>query len=248
MQLTQKISPSLINYIDQCPQRWKYDQLGHPQLPVYIKKAELGYEFHSIIKHYFTIISEKPSKKEIWQTAKKSFENLFTLTTMKKQGEKLLKNFCEFEVNRLKTWHTYKPELVEHRIEISLEDILKVFNLEVTQPFVTIIDFYGSKTLIDWKTGVVPYISKHLQFQYIFEKTMLELTNHEVEKTYFVVLSSDTCIEPPNTTKGWMINEIKRILNIIKTDRFIPKRTGLCRYCPYELRCNSEKQCLWMVT
>jgi len=248
MELTQKISPSLYAYISQCPRRWYYDKQALPQLPVYIEKADLGFVFHNIIRHYFTLISEEPSEDEIWQTAKKSFEAMFTLNTMKKQAKKLLKNFCEFEVNRLKTWSKYKPELVEQKIEISPEEIFKIFNLEVPQPFVSIIDFYGSNTVINWKTGILPYVDAHLQFQYIFEKTLLELAGKPVKKYFFVVLSSGTCVEPPYTSRGWMINEIKRILNIIKTDNFYQNRTELCSLCPYQLRCDAESDglCLWM--
>lgn len=245
MELTQKISPSLVNYVRQCPLRWKLDKIGAPQIPIYVKEADLGFVFHNIIKLYFQNIHERPTSKQIRSVAEKMFEVGYTLDTMKIKAKRLLENFIQFETNRLKTWRVYKPEMVEEKIEIGKDKIKSVLNIDVPENFVTIIDFYGDKTWLDWKTGAMPYMTEELQFQYGFSKLMLELSEHMVEKAYFVSLSSGTQIEPPRTTTGWVLQIIKVVLNIVQNERFRPHRTHLCNYCPYTLFCDFSNTCLF---
>jgi len=247
MQLNKKFSPSLANYLNQCSLRFYYDSLELPQLPIYVPQADLGSEIHQIIKLYFQNIVDKPSSKQIRHIAEKTFEAVFTLTAQKAKAKRLLENFITFEIERLKSWKTYKPELIESKLELSSETCKTTFDLNLPEGMVTFVDFYGNKTLIDWKTGTIPYIDENTQFQLAFMKMLLEYNNHNVEKAYIVALQSGTVLELPRTTNGWVTNQIKHILNIIETEQFKPHRTRLCEgYCKYELRCEFNQQCLWM--
>ena len=245
MQLEQRISPSLVNYIRQCPLRWKLDKIGAPQIPVYVKESDLGIVFHNIIKLYFQNIHENPSPKQIRNTAEKMFEVGYTLDTQKVKAKRLLENFIQFETERLKTWKTYKPEMVEEKIEIEKDKIKSVLNIDVPENFVTIIDFYGNNTWLDWKTGAIPYMTEELQFQYAFSKLMLELSNHTVEEAYFVILSTGTLMQPSKTTRGWISQKIKTVLDIVQNEKFKPHRTHLCDYCTYALKCDFINTCLF---
>jgi len=243
MKLAQNISPSLVNNIKTCSLRWCYSQLRVPKIPVYVKEADFGISGHSAIKKYFESISNKPTEKEIRQTAENAFG---VVTSMKTKLRRSIDNFVNFEISRLRTWQIYKPKLVEAHLKNTPEEIYRKVNFMPPVGFKSIVDFYGSGILIDWKFGEVDHITDLFQFQLGFMTMQLEWSGNPVNKAYLVSLVSGQILEQPQTTESWVIYNIKNILGQIESNDFRPNKCGLCNYCEYKLRCDLQCQYLCM--
>ena len=233
-----KISPSDLNLFYQCPLKWKYQHEGVQGIPVDETARLFGIAIHNIIALYFNKISanipDKPTEGEISYYLKLAIKEGYdpVLSMRDAKAKRILKNFLNFEKQRLKSWKIYKPEIVEQKLEVG--------------PITGIIDFYGDGIIIDWKTGAeMDENNKYILRQGTIYKILLEKHKKPVRKILFVFLDSGKTIELPPTTEGWVVNEIKQMLDMIKLNRFPAKPSPLCAYCPFILRCQFRNSCIW---
>ncbi len=239
MILKQRISPSFINSFEQCSLKWNYTQHEeYPKLPIYIEAADEGIEIHEAIKTYFDNVIDRPTKDQVRKLATMSFESV--VGTLKAKTKRCLENFISFELKRLVTWKTYKPEMVETRITLDQTELFNYFAIQSPVEATNIIDFYCDGVLIDWKTGNISYIDEDIMFQLMFGRLFLEAKNHKVRKMLVVAINSGLELECPVSSRTWFIDRIEKILKKISDGNFIPTKSPLCNYCEYQLRCEYE--------
>lgn len=242
MKLTQDISSTMGIKVRRCSLKWLFSQSKYPKLPVESEAAEIGLGVHESIKIYFDNIVAKPSEHQIRELATSMFEA--TMGTLGAKEKTCLANFIKFEIDRLKTWKEYKPKYVEQRLLLKPEDLEKMGIKSPTKGNV-IIDFYGSNTQIDWKTGNVSFIDFDERFQLAFNNMFLSAYGENPLKSYIVSLYNGVILEMPHTPTEWVIQQWHEILSNIEHDKFFPTKSFLCNYCEYILRCEFRKNCLW---
>ena len=232
------ISPSSLNLFFQCPYRWYLTKQGIEGIWVDDKYARFGSMIHNIIATYFNRLPDKVTEKTIEELALKCLDEGFddSIGFRRKTAEKIINNFIEFEKYRLNNWSVYKPTFIEQRLRLS-------------DQLVGIVDFYGNNTIIDWKTGQYVFMTTELKRQGAVYKYLLQKAGYKVDKVLFVFLRENKVLELPYVTDGWIENEVRRMLNMIQGGIFPKRRTNMCNWCEYKLRCQIEdkKVCLWMI-
>lgn len=232
------LSPSSLNSFMSCPKKWKSEQLGKLGIAVPETPRLFGTAIHNCIVIYFDKISDKPSGDEIEAVAKEAFDEGTTraMKSSKAKTKRVLENFISFEKSRARSWRVYKPEFVEKKVEAELFDDLP--------PFRSIVDFYGNKTVLDWKTGRGGLHESSIRQGKIY-KSALQRLGYEVEKVLFVFLDVGASLQIPKTTDGWIYKTARRMVNMVEADRFPKNPSGLCGWCPYVIDCEFEDVCLW---
>lgn len=230
------VSPSSINLYFQCPYRWYLTQKGIEGTWVDDKHARFGSMIHNMIATYFKSLPNKVTEDTIESQMMKIFDTNFdeSLASMRKEAEDIINNFISFEKYRLRNWDTYKPEFVEQRIRLS-------------DQLVGVIDFYGNKTIIDWKTSKYSFITLDHKRQGGIYKYLVEKTGREVDKVIFVFLRENKVVELPYMTRGWIEAEVNEMLRSIRAGIFAKRKSYACSWCEYRLRCEFEDEgiCLW---
>jgi hypothetical protein len=232
------VSPSAMNRYFGCGAQWRYDRLFDknliPQVFMEMKEAHLGTNFHNaIIPSYFEGVTEKPTPKEIEDTARASFDDNFdkSLWSQEKTARQILENFIAFEKARAKSQSKYLPEFVERKFEF--------------EDFSGIIDFYSDGTIIDWKTGASVEMTQDLMRQGRVYQLFAEREKLPLKKVIFPALQIGKVLALPSLSSGWIESERRRYLAGVELGNFHVNRTGKCRYCPYILRCFNEHRSLW---
>ena len=221
-----RLSPSSLNTFFQCPRKWFYQRSKAPQNYIDDRRALLGSAIHGMIEVYFTRQKENPTLEEIEKLAWDIYETTYDpiLKEFEKLSKKIWSNFIRFEKKRLQTWRVYKPELVEAPFEL-------------TSGLMGIVDFYGDKKVIDWKTGSFYYMTKDYVRQGNFYKYMLTKAGYEVEDVIFVFLRDLKVVKIPDKGFGWVEEEVRRVRAMIDQGHFPKKPSKLCNYCEYRLVC-----------
>jgi len=228
-----RFSPSSINSFFQCPRSWYYQSIQAPTIPVDDRYARLGSEIHSLIKLYFVRQIDIPTESLIEKLAWDVFKNFDPeLNFMKKEAQRIWRNFIEYEKNRLKSSNKYKPEFVEQKFVI--DDYIH-----------GIVDFYGDGIIIDWKTGRFRFLTQDIVRQGNFYKYMLEKAGFPVKKILFVYLRDNKVQEIPPKPHVWVEREVEKVRNMIKEEYFPKKPSELCSWCEYRLVCEFSDTVWW---
>jgi len=228
-----KFSPSSTNQFFKCPYQWKLLRIDKVQTePKVNHKAELGGNIHDIIKEYYQNIVEKPSEKQIEHIAMSCFNMGFdeTLKQYRANAETMMKNFINFEKGRIR--HYIKPIMVEQTLENDL--------------FRGIIDYFDGKNIIDWKTGAMMRLGNDERRQGKIYNILLNDNGYKGDfKVYFVTLANGRKLELPLTTRTWLEQEIKKMVGMIKAERFPKNKSPLCNWCDARMACEFDGTFLW---
>jgi len=232
-----RLSPSDLNQFFSCPLQWKFRREGRVGIAVDDRTMLLGSNIHHMITMYFQRISDRPTAAEVKRIAENVWEEGFdeqNLRTLKRRGERCWQNFVRFELERLRSWRTYKPTLVEAKLS---NDV-----------YVGIVDFHSDpqRTTVDWKTGGLDQIGKEEMRQGKIYKILLEDNGYQTDRVLFVALQTGRVLEMPMVTRGWLDRESERMVGMVRRGQF-PRNPGpRCGYCPYILDCEFLGVCLWV--
>ncbi len=234
-------SPSQINTVENCPYQWKGDRLHHPRITTETKYADAGTVVHRSIAEFYKVIDQEPNKGTIKGTFKTILERNWKASGLKgldSRRDKSMSNFIKFECKRLDTWKQYKPTFVEQRLKAMINNI----------NYYTIVDAYWERdaTIVDWKTGNLNSIGITERIQGQVMKMVVEAYKKPVERVMFVALKIGLDLTMPATTYGFVEAKVKSIFERDRLNDFPKKRSSLCSWCGYSIRCNLEGRCLWM--
>lgn len=232
-----RFSPSAINEFYSCPKQWELHRKGVIRLPTNRDYMDLGRCVHDAIKIYFGMIGDKPTRSQIKKVFTTVFEQEFekySLGHFRIRANRLCQNFISFERDRLKTWNSYRPTLIEEKLR--------------TDTYVTIVDFYSKphKTLIDWKTGNKRDLTDNDLRQGKVMDIVLRKHKYPVERILFVALYPNRVFEVPKIGDGFVENERTKMEESIKLNYF-PKRGKWCQNCDVVLSCELEGSNLWLL-
>jgi len=220
------VSPSELNLFYQCPQRWWWLKQGLFGLTIESPEAEIGRKVHFIIYLYFTRLNKVPRENEIDNMVNQIYSEL---GESNKTIKRLINNFVKFEIERLRTWEKYLPDLVEQKIIIA-------------DKITGIVDFYGNNTIIDWKTGRFYYTKPEDIRQGNIYRYLLEKAGYQVDRVLFVYLRENKVIEIPKKLDGEIEEEINRMKRMFETG-YLPKKKGIhCNWCEYQIRCGFDEE------
>jgi hypothetical protein len=198
-----------------------------------------GKLIHRAIATYFNRVSNTPDYEEIAEVARKAFtEIVFSagLTGYKQRADTILKNFTDYEIKRRKTWNTYKPLFVEKKLECILVDDVP--------PLLGILDFYGDKRILDWKSGLGGLVEDRMVQGKTYE-VLAVANSFPTDKVIFLGLSTNLHLENPRVSNGWLINEARRMMTMVGQRRF-PRLCGKhCEWCEYVLDCELLRKDFW---
>lgn len=210
-----------------CSEQWSFGKQGFKGLPTDDTPILLGTAVHNAIVDYFATISPKPTPVEIDNQVRKSFSFVFDeFKTQRAKIQRLLDNFVKVEQSRLKTFHTFKPTLVEKKLS---HDI-----------FVGIVDAYFQDDAIcmDWKTGVG---SDTLSNAYLLQgstyRFLLTKSDYPCKKVLVVALGGGRVYEVPQTSDGWLYNEVEKFRNGTPHTKVGP----WCADCAFNVRCQFKE-------
>ena len=233
-----EVSPSSLNVFLKCPLQWYFMKSNYPQIYIDDTAAKIGSFVHHVIYSYFVSLDgEVKNEQEIELKVKNIYNSCFDsrFNVFRNEIDAMIRNFIAFERYRLKFWERYIPELVEFRVTI--KDYLT-----------GIVDFYGNKTIIDWKTGKYPFMTLDLKRQGNLYRYMLEELGYRVDKILFVYIRNNKTLEIPYD-RNWIEREVNKMIQQIEAGIFQPNEGDHCRFCRYVMICQFMKRgvCSWMI-
>jgi len=235
------LSPSSINrFLHECPRKWLYEKLGVPGVVKDESRALYGKAVHNIMVIYFDKIGRNPSEEEIENVAKEAFEEgkNYAMEGFGYRTNQILKNFIDFEKKRKRTWKQYKPTFIEKRLEVKPWSELPTL--------VNVIDAYWEEdgAVVDWKTGNAE-MSEEFMVQGKVNETSLKMNGYKCERVFFYGLYNGRLLTVPKITDGWLYKLVWQMAEMVKAEKFPKRQSGLCEYCPFQLRCEFDGTCLW---
>ena len=206
-----------------------------------MKYANAGSVIHESIAEYFKTINPTPNKGTIAGTIQTILERNWKASGLKgmdSRRDKCMQNFIKFEIKRLGSWKQYRPTYVEQRMKAKINGV----------NYHTIVDAYWEEdaTIVDWKSGNLNSIGITERIQGQVMKMVVEAYEKPVERVMFVALRMGLDLTMPPTTYGFVEAKVKSIFERDRLNDFPKKRSSLCSWCGYSIRCNMEGRCLWM--
>jgi len=234
-------SPSQINTVETCPYQWKSSRLRFPQIVTETKYADAGNVVHQSIAEYYKVINPTPNKGAIAGTIQTILERNWKASGLKgmdSRRDRCMQNFIKFETKRLSKWKRYRPTYVEQRMKAKINGIY----------YYTIVDAYWEEdaTIVDWKTGNINSIGTTERIQGQVMKMVVEAYQKPVERVIFVALKIGLDLTMPATTYGFVESKVRSIFERDRLGDFPKKKSSLCVWCGYNIRCRMEGRCLWM--
>jgi len=235
-------SPSQITTHENCPFQWESYIKKLPQIATETKYATAGSVIHQSIADYFKVINPAPGRGEIEGTIQTILDRNWEASGLKRMDsrkDKCLQNFVRFEDKRRRTWKQYKPTLIEQRLKVTVNGI----------KYHTIVDAYWKEdsTIVDWKSGKMNQIGVGEQIQGQIMSMVIKAMGNPVNKVIFAALLTGLSLEMPPVTDGFIEKKIATMLEHARLDMFPKKKSYLCSWCSYILRCKFDgKRCLWM--
>lgn len=229
----ERISPTLLNSFLSCPLAFKYSFALMPEVEIDDSRAVLGTEIHSQIATYLKDLRNDITEQEMLGLSKQVFGE-------DKRQSKIIKNFLEFEKQRVTQFKRIKPDIVEGKLYANLYEELPIF--------VTIVDAYwkDDETCINWKIGSSNELYESNIIQGAIETMVLAKNNNQTRHHWFVHLGNSRILETPSVQEGWLKSKCIELLDSVKADYFPKRKSGLCdNYCKYIIRCEFEGRCLW---
>lgn len=236
--MPKSLSPSAMNSWRVCQYRWMCGKLDLPFNATERSREFYGKAIHNIAVLYYGELkkmSGNPSAKQIARIAKEAFEDgkQPVMSHYGARNKLILKNFIEFEQDRLKTWKQYKPTFTERMLQGKL--------FPDVPPFRCITDAYWKEDeiIVDWKSGKVE-MNESLIIQGTINRLLAEAEGFPVKKVIFVGLWTGRTLTTPKTSPGWIHTIAREMVDMIAYNRYPKCETGLCPWCPFGLRCEFE--------
>ena len=234
---TLKISPSSMGQFEKCPFQWKCKRIDkREEVATDPTARNKGNNVHGMIDTYFKECPDKPTPKEIEELVWKIFERDFnrSLQHVKKDIEKCMRNFIQFEQNRLVRWKTYKPTFTERTLK--------------NDRYLCIVDFHNDEEgiTIDWKTGKMASLYDSNYIQAKINQIVLKDNGFNSKQFLFVNLTTGRTFEVPQVSDAWVDMKRDRMIRSIKKGDYPKKRSPLCKWCGFPLDCELHGVCLWL--
>lgn len=235
------VSASDIGLFDTCPLWYLMEKTKVKGIEVDREAAQYGTDIHNLIREYFSFakhhqeeISSDFIEATFLELFKKSYIN--DSPRFRQKTASIKENFVKFERERL------ERDGIDSYLPSDIEQKLYLGNL------VGVVDYYNEKTgtIIDWKTGNMTVLEQANYVQGKMYERLLTSQNKPVKQVLFVALSSGMTFEMPSVTDSWLDEKINYLLDNVKLNRFNPKPSPLCAYCPFILECQSKRLCLWL--
>jgi len=235
-------SPSQISTHENCPFQWQSSVQRLPQIATETKFADAGNVIHQSIAEYFKVINPTPNRGEIEGTIQTILDRNWGASGLKRMDSRkdtCLQNFVRFEDKRRRTWKQYKPTSIEQQLSVTVNSI----------NYRTIVDAYWKEdaTIVDWKSGKMNQIGVSEQIQGQVMRMVITAMGNPVNKVIFAALLVGLELEMPNVTNGFVESKIRSMIEHARLDMFPKKKSYLCVWCSYNLRCRFDgERCLWM--
>ncbi|MEE9215641.1 MAG: PD-(D/E)XK nuclease family protein [Thermodesulfobacteriota bacterium] len=237
IQIKFPLSPSRMNLFFPCPRKFYYNELHLRKIEEKWKARARGIMVHKVIAEYFRLVRSDPSKMEIRNLIFEIFDEKWAFKQIYGEEDYIkqcLNNFSDMDASRVRVdGSDYLPTFVEQEF--------------VTDEYHGFIDWYNKETGVirDWKTSKSPYMNQDMQRQGAIYKTILEANNYPVNTVIFEMLYPGKSKILPIQEENYLENELTKITTAAGLGNFRKVPTGLCAYCPYQLRCEAEPISLW---
>lgn len=229
------LSQSRMNRFYKCPSLYDLVEKGIVGLPKESIALAVGENVHTIFKIFYDTIPNSITAKKIKTHALDIMEkNInFELKSHKRRIKTTIDGFIEFEQQRLKEAKKYLPNFCEKKFKNS--------QWRGTG------DMHYDTTLVDFKSGRNAIITPSLVRQGMIYKVSFEQEGYVIDRVIFAFITVRRTLTMPTSTAGWLNQEREKMLDHIKHGRFPRKASPLCRSCPYEIRCEFQEKCLWVM-
>ena len=237
IQIYYPLSPSRMNLFWPCPRKLYYNELGLPKIDEKWKAKARGKFVHRIIAEYFGLVKDDPTKMEIRNLIFEIFEQKWAFKQIYGEEDYIkqcLDNFCKMEATRLRVEGPhYLPTFIEQEF--------------TTDVYHGLVDWYNKDTGVirDWKTSKSPYMTQKMQRQGAIYKFLLEIYDYPVNVVVFEMLYAGKSKILPVQEEDYLENELTKLTTAAGLGKFYKVQTGLCPYCPFQLRCEAEPRSLW---
>lgn len=233
----ESISPSDLNQFSNCPYKWKLKKSKALEVEVPNEAMLFGSAIHQCIARFYHVISEHPTPDDIKEKAEETFSD-FELKGVKAKTKKVMDNFVDFEIKRLKTWKQYKPTLVEKKLISNLFPDLPEFRC--------IVDAYWKldETGIDWKVSMGNFEGDALRQGKINEMLLVK-NSYPTKRFMFFSLLTGVNNQAPRVTDGWIYKLASGMVESVRLERYPAIKSGLCAYCEFIINCEFRGRCLW---
>lgn len=229
------LSASRMNRFYSCPANYALAEKEIIGLPKEFTARAIGKNVHTIFRVFYETLSGPITNDKIRTHALDVMEkNIdFEVKANKRRIKTLIEGFIEFEQKRLREAKEYLPNFYEKEFENSL--------------WRGIGDMHYDTTLVDFKSSRNAIITPSLVRQGMIYKVSFEQEGYVVDRVVFAFISARRWLTMPLSTVGWLNNEREKMLDMIKYGRFPKKVSPFCRNCTYELRCEFDDMCLWVM-
>ena len=193
---------------------------------------------HKVIEDYQKNCTQEPSSIEIQMEVQRTFQEIWEQIPVFEREEKIktcISHYINNERKRLpheKGFANKGTHLEQH------------FEYGIYHGYV---DWYNqySGIIRDWKTSKSDKLDKSMQIQGIVNKYLLENNGFKVTKVIFEMLFEGTSQPLPPLIDSFHDNQMKEIQIACQTGNFPKKPSGLCDYCPYQIRCENDQKSFW---
>jgi len=222
------ISPSRLMTYTKCPRKYEYGELSfyHPLTDMTARL--FGKAVHRAIELYYGSITQNPTKATIRSTIERQFQLAWDSRVtgrLRNEYNTCRDNFMAFEFWRLSEKQTpFKPDIVEKDT--------------YSQKFHAIIDWFKDGRLIDFKTNKKAELTPEYQIELWTQAEVLKFVGHKVKTMELFFLKQNKLIKVPKANFGWLYNLRQNVLDAVSGKVFPPKRSILCHWCDYKLRCD----------
>jgi CRISPR/Cas system-associated exonuclease Cas4 (RecB family) len=228
-------SASDINTYEFCPRQWHYEHVINREeadriaIQVKAENTDVGVYVHKSIDKYYQLISERViDENVIRQTVEEAFSSDTRYDNMR--TKKIIDNFVKFELERVKA-KDFVPQFTEKRLETDIQGLHVVGVIDA---------MFKNGTCIDWKTGNNVEMENFTRQGNIY-RILLQNNGIYVNKILFVMLLTGQKIEIPFSTDAWIVAEFGKI----DANNVTPNRGSWCKFCPFELNCETEGEEIW---
>ncbi|MDD4804965.1 MAG: PD-(D/E)XK nuclease family protein [Candidatus Pacebacteria bacterium] len=232
-----KLSKSKVNCFLQCPRKFKYENIDMIPQPTPAKGSplDIGLAIHKI----FELFVKEHSNEDISQMNKEDILSILMLYDRAKEFERHMINFADFIYECFQNgYQVYTAEYYIHNLDYDLSGLADLVLIKDNK-----------LTVVDYKTGKTNSVRKYLlELSYY---VILCEEEFDLEVNYvgiFFTKGNDFRFAQVrgDIRKGTLLSQedidasvtlLDLVNDAVKEGNYQPKRQFLCKYCPYDVKC-----------